>query len=750
MDKLYSLSLASGDSGYGDETFALFWASMEILKPAIYAKPPKPVATPRFADGGKTEKVTAELIQRCLESTFDRDGIDEVMLELRDDLAITNRGAPWVTYETDEKSGGQRVCIEHLDRTDFLHEPARKWSEVGWVARRAWMTFTQMKKRFKDVPEDKLRAACYDDRSKDIASNGMVDSSAKAGVWEVWHRNDNKVYWVTPSVDVILDEGEPHLDLHGFFPCPRPAYGTLQRRTLIPIPDYKRYSYHLEQINDLTARIYTLLDKVKLRIFIPAGGDIGEAVEKALASEDADSVIMPVPAAALSATAGNNLFVTLPLTDIAQTITGLIEARGQLIQDFYQLSGISDIMRGATEAQETLGAQQLKSQYGSVRVRDKIDELQRVARDLAFIASQIMAKNFSSETLLELGRMTIPTKREIESKIKEAEKAAKDALEELAEDIKKAAEENQEPVDPAQVKAQFQQQQQQIMAQYQPVIDQLSATVPIEDVMDMLRDTRGMNLVIDIETDSTILTDEIAEKQSRAEFLQAFSTATQSVAMLMQAGEPGANLAGGILKFALQPYKANRQLDDLIDEFVEKAPQALAQQGDGGNETEKAIAEANQKIAEAELGKAQAAIKKVEADAGLKTFELQQKQQQAAVSAEQDRERFQLEIADTQGKLRETDARIEKIGADIELAFAKLGIEAHREEREDLKTAADIQMRSTDQAMQAQNAERDAAFRAQDSQRSDRSQDFTERSSDRQITLAERQAMQERKPNGTD
>ncbi len=748
VDKLYSLSLASGDAGYGDETFALFWASMEILKPAIYAKPPKPVATPRFADGGKTEKVTAELIQRCLESTFDRDGIDEVMLELRDDLAITNRGAPWVTYETDEKGGGQRVCIEHLDRTDFLHEPARKWSEVGWVARRAWMTFTQMKKRFKDVPEDKLRAACYSDRSKDIAENGMVDCSAKAGVWEVWHRNDNKVYWVTPSVDVILDEGKPHLDLHGFFPCPRPAYGTLQRRTLIPIPDYKRYSHHLEQINDLTARIYTLLDKVKLRIFIPAGGDIGEAVEKALASEDADSVIMPVPAAALSATAGNNLFVTLPLTDIAQTITGLIEARGQLIQDFYQLSGISDIMRGATEAQETLGAQQLKSQYGSVRVRDKIDELQRVARDLAFIASQIMAKNFSRETLLELGRMTIPTKREIESKIKEAEKAAKDALEKLAEDIKNAAEENQEPVDPAQVKAQFQQQQQQIMAQYQPVIDQLSATVPIEDVMDMLRDTRGMNLVIDIETDSTILTDEIAEKQSRAEFLQAFSTATQSVAMLMQAGEPGANLAGGILKFALQPYKANRQLDDLIDEFIEKAPQALAERQAEGEDD--GLAAAQMELAKAEMQKAEAQIAKVQADAQLKMQELQLRGQEAQAKTQQDQQKFSLEVEDTKGKIAQTQANIEKIYAEIQLAQQKLGIEAHREQREDLKTVADIEIRSTDQAMQAQNAERDAAFRAQDSQRAERSQQFTERSSDRQMTLAERQAMQERKPNGTD
>src|SRR3546814_3118235 len=68
----------------------------------------------------------------------------------------------------------------------------------------------------------------------------------------------------------------------------------------------------------------------------------------------------------------------LPLDVIATTITGMIEARAQLFADFDRLSGISDIMRGETEADETLGAQRLKSQYGSVRVRDKKDELIRL------------------------------------------------------------------------------------------------------------------------------------------------------------------------------------------------------------------------------------------------------------------------------------------------------------------------------------------------------------------------------------
>src|SRR5690606_29912885 len=96
-----------------------------------------------------------------------------------------------------------------------------------------------------------------------------------------------------------------------------------------------------------------------------------------------------------------------------------------LIANYYELSGISDIMRGATEAEETLGAQQLKSQYGSVRIRMKVDELQRVARDVARLTAEIIAEKFDQATLLQMAQMTIPTKAEIKSQLKELEDAAR-------------------------------------------------------------------------------------------------------------------------------------------------------------------------------------------------------------------------------------------------------------------------------------------------------------------------------------
>lgn len=767
IDDLYSRE-STYDTDWLDPDYDLFWASMEILKPAIYAHAPVPAVAPMFSDRRPLYNTTAELLERVVSTSFDRTNIDQTMLSLRDDLAFTNRGVPWVTYESDDKKG-QRACVEHIDRTDFLHEPARSWADVGWVARRAWMTKTEMRKRFRKSSGDAYKEAKTEIR-RDDKDNGGADDSKKAGVWEVWHKRDNKVYWVAPDCPVMLDEGEPHLTLTDFFPCPRPAYGTLRRRSLVPVPDYIRYAAHLSKISTLTARIYLLLDKIKLKGLVPAGGDIGDAIQQALRSED-DEIIIAVPGAALVAGSATGFVTWMPLADIATAIQGLIQARQQLFDDFYQLSGISDIMRGATEAEETLGAQQLKSQYGSVRVRDKIDELQRVARDVARIVAEIAADKFSQKTLLDMSMMDIPTKADLSKRINAIEETAKEELKALKAKAQKMADQAQQqpqaeqgqpnpmmghnggpPMDP---EAEFQQAQQEIIAKYAPQLKEAEETVPIEDVVSLLRDDRTRGFAFEIATDSTIMTDEMQEKASRNEFLGVVAQSTQALTGLAAMGEAGAALAGGFLKFVTAPYRVGRELNGLIDDFVDAAPQMASQMaGQGAPEGQAELIEAQNKLAEAEIMKAQAQTQKVSADAQGKMQDLQLRAAEAQTQAQADQQRLQLELQTTQASLKETEARIQKIFAEIEamgiktqVDVAKVGIEQHREQREDVRTAADIQGQQQDRAMGAQQQAEESQFRAKGEERADRQQSFSEQQGDRQLTLAERQAQQE-KANG--
>src|SRR4029079_2646539 len=98
-----------------------------------------------------------------------------------------------------------------------------------WAAGAAWLTRKEMRARFRKVSGDAYQRAQYTlyrgrddgDNDRDLEKRA---ATRKAKVWEVWHKADSRVYWVTDGCDVFLDEGEPHLELSGFFPCPKPAY----------------------------------------------------------------------------------------------------------------------------------------------------------------------------------------------------------------------------------------------------------------------------------------------------------------------------------------------------------------------------------------------------------------------------------------------------------------------------------------------------------------------------------------------
>jgi len=739
-----------------DAELDLFWASYEILKPAVYARAPKPVVSPQFKDRRPVKNKTAELLERTAISAFDRSDIDSVMCEIRDDLIFTNRGVMWLTYETED---GQKVCFEQLDRRDFRHQPARKWSEVGAVARRAWMTRKDMRKRFSKYSKDAYKNANFTTR-RDEDDNGSNDGSKKASVWEVWHKVDNKVYWVSEGVDVLLDSGEPHLKLKGFFPCPKPAFGTLQRRSLIPVPDYERYAAHFGKINTLTSRIYLLLDKVKMKGLIPAGGDVGDALEELIRADD-DQILIAVPSASLQGDMAN--FVQwMPIDQVATTIQGLITARSQLIDDFYQLSGISDIMRGATEAEETLGAQQLKTQYGSVRVEQKVKELQRIACESVEIAAEIIAEKFTQETLLEMSQMEIPSKADIEKQIKGIEKAAEQELKALGDQAKKAAEEAKsqaqqtgQPPDPQQLQSaqqQFQQAQQQILAKYAPMLNEAKAEVPIEDVMKLLRDDKARGFAFEIEDGSTVLADEQAEKASRNEFMAAFATASQALMPLVQTGPEGAKLAGAMLKFQLAPYRTGRELDSMIDDWIDSLANMPAPSQDNSDAE---LAAANNKLAEAEMTKAQAAVESVKAKAALdqansqiKMAELQQKQQESQAKYQHENEKLKLQLADAATKAQQSQeklqAEIDNLTAQTAKILASIGLDERKQQLSEYTAANNAQQAQVDAALKIGAEGR--AERGED--RADRQQDFSEQSSDRQMTLAERQA--EETSNGTE
>jgi hypothetical protein len=575
--------LAQGQSPVREKEFQVFWANCEVIKPAIYAKAPVAVVVPKFKDRRAVYQQASEVMERCCNVAFDLTRINDLMLLVRDDIAMSGRAVAWCRYESakDGYYDSERVCIDFKGRRDFLHSISRNWREVTWVAAASYLTRSEARERFKEYSGDTYQEADYkvDKESKEI---GGADNRERAKFWEIWHKGSRRVVWVSEGCEDILDEDEPHLELQNFFPCPKPAYGTVQRGSLIPVPDAMQYKDQLEEVNMLTGRIHALSDALQCKGFYPAGGEAAEAIQTAIAMNTPGQVIVPI---SNWSSFGNSkeAIMWLPIDILSTTITALVMLRKQVIDDIYQITGMADIMRGDTDPQETLGAQRLKSQYGSTRIRDKQQELVRLARDLVEITSEIITEKFSDKTIIEMSQTQLPQAKTQQQRIRQIEQQ----LGQLQQQIQMAQQTQVPPPDPTQntqslMKPSPQQQQmQQLEAQMQQGMAQIQTIQQeptIEQVLQLLSDGRVKSFVLDIETDSTIMADENAEKAARTEFGTMMASLLPQLGQLVQSNPAYADFAGKFLKFMTAPYRAGRELDGAIDNLVELVEQN-AQQG---------------------------------------------------------------------------------------------------------------------------------------------------------------------------
>lgn len=575
IDKLYAdLKQLSGANT--ERQMQIFWANLEVLKPSIYARPPVPVVTGRFKDRKPLVRHASEILERCLVTSFDLEDINQTMLLLRDDLAVNARGVAWVRLEEDAE-GNKRIAYDHIDRKDFCHDPARKWKEVGWGARKTYKTMEEMRLRFEEHSGNAYLSAKYEERKDDDGYAG----EKKACVWEMWNKTKGVVVWFAEGPDEVLDIRPPFLNLEGFFPFPRPVYGTLERNSLKPVPDFLYCKDQLEEINELTARISALAEALKLKGFYSAGGeDVATAIETAMAATDNNAVLIPVHNAAAFGGNGTmqDAIVWMPVKEVAEVVTALVALRRQMIEDVYQVTGLSDIMRGSTDPNETLGAQQLKSQYGNIRIRDRQADLIRIARDMTRIAGEIMAEQFDPQTLMAMSQYDeVPTQAQVSQQVQ----AIKQKVQQAANDPQMVAQAQANP----QIAEQF-------LSQTQAELQQLQGQVTFEQVVQFLKDERLRPFVLEIETDSTIQPDEDAAKQRTTEFLGALATALSQLAPMVQNQPQSAEFASEVLKFAVAPFRAGRQLEAAIDSFADKMKEVASQPKEDpeANKTEQEMA----------------------------------------------------------------------------------------------------------------------------------------------------------------
>lgn len=411
--------------------FNLYWANIKTLQPSLYQKLPQPSVSRRFKDDDRVARVAGEMVERAVTFNWDKGGFDAVMRQVRDDFLHAARAQVWVRYVPTLEGNmikEERVAVDYVNWADFGHNVARDWSEVTAVWRRVYMTRQQLIDRFGKEKGALVGLDHKPDAPTDnVSGDTTIPRDDKATVYEIWDKVTRKVFFIAKSYDKgPLEVAEPLLPFDDFYPCPRPAYGTLEGGTLIPVPDYALYQDQLEEIDELTIRMGRLLDALKLVGFYPSSSEeASEAIKKAL-TPGVENVLIPIPAFGEFKDGGgvNGKLEWLPVDQVAKVLQACWEARKQLIDDVFQITGISDIMRGDTDAQETASAQRIKSQWGSIRIRDQQYELARFARDVARLVAEVVCDRFQPATLMAMTNMRLPTDQQVQQMIMEAQAQA--------------------------------------------------------------------------------------------------------------------------------------------------------------------------------------------------------------------------------------------------------------------------------------------------------------------------------------
>jgi hypothetical protein len=571
----------------------MLWSNVQTTAPALYAKAATPKVQRRFRDKDAVGRWAATVLERTEAYELDAYDDDYHYRAAILDYLLPGRGAVWVNYDPtvkDNRLVWECCRLRHINWKDFLTNPARTWDEVWWVAKREYLTKEEAKQQRLDV--SKLTFEEQKDSGPD-ASAAPGDRIKKAAVWEIWSKTHGKVYFVSKQCPALLrPAAEPGLKFENFFPTPRPLTTTTTTDSILPVPDFVQYQNQAQEIDRLSQRI-NLLTKA-LRV---AG--VYDATQEALGNllNDTDSnVLIPCETyAVLAAQGGIEGSVSFfPLKDIITALKQCYESREAAKAAMYEITGISDIVRGATDPSETATAQQIKSQWGGLRIRDRQKEVQRFIRDAMRLKAEVHAERFQPETLRTMSNVPL------------ADAKTKQQLQ-MRQQAQQMAQQNPEAAQTAM------QSNPQLQALAKPLTEdelQKLREPAWEEVIALLRNDKLRGFRIDIETDSTIQADEMEEKKTRTEFISSVTTFMETWGPIVQMQPKAAPLAGELLMFGCRAFKTADTLETAIEEFIEALSQMPApQQG------------ADPK-AQAEMAKVKVSEQKVQQDGQLKREEM--------------------------------------------------------------------------------------------------------------------------------
>ena len=581
--------------------YNMLWANVQTLKAATFSRMPKPDVSRRFKDNDPVGRVASMILERAMDFEITHyEDLKHCLESSVYDRFLGGRGSAWIRYEpkiesmdyeTSESDEDSDEAAEYLDSEaapidyvhwkDFGHEPARTWDEVNKVWRKVYMTRKALVDRFGKELGNKVPLDSSPDDQKYKDSDGI---GKKGLIIELWDRETETVLWISKSLNQILDERDDPLELEEFFPCPKPLYSTITNESLVPIPDFTLYQDQANALDILSTRISGLIDALKVRGVY----DASEPTLQRLFTEGENNTLIPVKNwPAFSEKAGlKGAIDIVDITPIAMALKNAYDAMAQIKQEIYDITGISDIIRGQSNVIETATSAQIKSQFASLRLKEYQDAVACYASHILKLKAQVICGQFQPETLIKIGGVA------------------------------------------------------QLMPDDQALVPQ---------AIELLKNNPMRTFRIEVATDSMLYQDEQQEKADRVEFLGAVGTYLEKAVQASQAMPPEATpLLMDLLKFGVTGYRVGRELEGEFDTLADHIKQASknppAPKPDPAMEKVKADLQIAQQKAQLEIQTRQTELQN---QAQVREHEIQleaqRNQAQAQLSAQLDAQKTEFE-----------------------------------------------------------------------------------------------------------
>lgn len=592
------------DQDTGQRKTNILWSNTEILKAVLFQNVGNPDVRRRFPKKGKDEhaaRKAALVLERSLSYCSDEYDVKSQIECVVEDHLLPGRGQAWIVYDADvieddapEKETGdededgpqpidiadQSVRIEHIYWEDYRTSAGRKDNDIWWKARRHQYSKTELKDYFPThaqfIPLDAEIADGTSDKDKEAEENFK-----RANVWEIWDKSKRERVYVAEGYQTILKKDEDPYKLKQFYPCPPALYGVKTTSSLTPIPEYTLYQDQCEELDRITTRLNRLIEALKRRGVYDASIEGADNQLSALATAE-DNEFVPYKGFAVLMEKGGlkGVFASEDLAPIMAAVQGLYEQRANLIQTIYEVTGISDVLRGSSNPNDTATAQRIKGQFGSLRVTTRQQRVQEFVRACYRLKAEIIAEHYTRDKLVEMTGIDMPLQAEID--------AAKQQLQayQMAQQQFQQAQQAQQQhgqAQPGQAPGQPPMPPQmplQPPPQIPPdVLKELQMTVKAvawEDIENILRSDARRGYKVDIETDDTAQFDEQAEKEGRIEFLNTMQPVMQNALLMTQQAPELLPLAKETVMFTVRAFKAGRPLEeafeDAFDDLASKPP----------------------------------------------------------------------------------------------------------------------------------------------------------------------------------